>query len=506
VVCAAWFSGQLSRFAGKCFMSYLSHSDEDRKILLDAIGVTSVDELLTAIPEELRLHKRLDLPPAISEVELRREFGDMAKDNDTGFVNFMGGGASEHYIPAALDSLASRSEFVTAYTPYQAEVSQGTLQVIYEFQSMMCELTGMEAANASLYEGGSALAEAAILAAGATRRLKIVVSKSVNPRYREVLKTTTRGAGFTIEEVAVKDGVTDVEQLIRAVDDDTAAVMFAQPNFLGYLEPVDDIVAIAKANKALATVSVDPISLSLLSPPGDYGVDIVTGEGQPLGIPLSYGGPYLGFFAVSRAYVRRMPGRIAGAALDTEGRRGYVLTLQTREQHIRREKATSNICTNQALCALRATIYLALLGKEGFRKLGELCVQKSHYLADEIVRCQVGTPDSTTKGQVRAADSTAKGQVGAPDGTSASIIQGGASGGTVVSLVSGQPFFREFAVKTSRPGAQVAAKLRDEGFLVGPVLDDLDIDTGPGVLLSVTELRTKAQMDALADAFSRALA
>ena len=381
-------------------MSYLSHSDEDRKILLDAIGVKSIEELLTQIPKELRLTRSLNLPDAVSEVELRKEFVAMAGANRTDLVNFMGGGASEHYIPAALNTLASRSEFVTAYTPYQPEVSQGTLQVIYEFQSMMCELTSMEAANASLYEGGSAMAEAAMLAAAATRRNKIVISKSVNPRYRQVLKTTTQGLGFQIVEVGVKNGITDVEKLAAAVENTTAVVMIAEPNFLGYLEPVEEIVKIAKAAGALVSVSADPISLSLLAPPGEWGADIATGEGQPLGIPLSFGGPYLGFFAVKSPNLRRMPGRVAGATMDAKGRKGYVLTLQTREQHIRREKATSNICTNQALCALRATIYLALLGKEGFRALGDLCLQKSHYLADRLC-CQVGTPDSTRERDTR---------------------------------------------------------------------------------------------------------
>jgi glycine dehydrogenase subunit 1 len=439
-------------------MPYLSHSDDDRKALMDAIGVASVEELLTSIPDNLRLHEPLNLPSPISEVELRREFAEMAAANRTDLVNFMGGGASEHYIPSALDALASRSEFVTAYTPYQAEVSQGTLQVIYEFQSMICELTGMDAANASLYDGGSALAEAAFLAAAATRKSKIVVSKSVNPRYRQVLATTVRGSDLRIEEVGIDDGVTDLDQLRQAVDDDTAAVMTAHPNFLGFLEPVEEIVEICHAKKALASVSVDPVSLSLLQPPGDYGVDIVTGEGQPLGIPLSFGGPYLGFFAVRKPLVRRMPGRLAGATTDTKGRKGYVLTMQTREQHIRRDKATSNICTNQALCALRATIYLALLGKEGFRMIGELCLQKSHYLADRLKE-----------------------------------IPG-------VSLVSSQPFFREFAIQTPKPGKAVVTLLKDKGFLIGPVLDDLDVGVEQGLLVSVTELRTKQEMDDLARA------
>jgi glycine dehydrogenase subunit 1 len=439
-------------------MAYLSHSDADRKLLLDAIGVASVEELLVSIPADLRLKHALNLPSPISEVELRREFAEMAAANRTDLVNFMGGGASEHYIPAALDTLANRSEFVTAYTPYQAEVSQGTLQVIYEFQSMICELTGMDAANASLYDGGSALAEAAFLSAGATKRSKIVVSKSVNPRYRQVLGTTVRGSDLQIQEVGIDDGVTDLEQLRQAVDDDTAAVIVAQPNFLGFLEPVEDIVEICHAKKGLVSVSVDPMSLSLLQPPGDYGADIVTGEGQPLGIPLSFGGPYLGFFAVKTPLIRRMPGRLAGATTDTKGRKGYVLTMQTREQHIRRDKATSNICTNQALCALRATIYLALLGKEGFRAIGELCLQKSHYLADRLGK-----------------------------------IPG-------VSIVSSHPFFREFAIRTPSPGLKVTAQLRDKGFLIGPVLDDLDVGVERGLLVSVTELRTKQEMDDLAQA------
>ena len=450
-------------------MPYLSHSDADRKMLLEAIGVKSVEDLLISVPVEVRLNRQLELPSAISEVELRREFHAMGRQNRSDLIHFMGGGASEHYIPAALNAIAGRSEFMTAYTPYQAEVSQGTLQVIYEFQSMICELTGMDAANASMYDGGSALAEAAMLAEGVTKRNKIVVSKAVNPRYREVLNTTTRGLGYRIKEVPVTDGVTDMKGLKSVVDGDTAAVIVAQPNFLGYLEEVDKIAELAHHPKAIFIVSADPLSLSILSPPGKYGADIVTGEGQPLGLPLSFGGPYLGFFAVKRDLIRRLPGRVAGATRDEKGRKGYVLTLQTREQHIRREKATSNICTNQALCALRATVYLALLGKEGFRKVGELCLQKSHYLAERLFR-----------------------QVGTPDGTSRSGI----------ALASAKPFFREFAVQTSKPGREIAKQLQNAGYLVGPVLDDLDVGVESGMLLSVTELRTKEEMDGLVGAMS----
>jgi glycine dehydrogenase subunit 1 len=441
-------------------MPYLSHSDADRKMLLQAIGVESIEDLLTTIPADVRLNRQLKLPPAISEAELRREFSAISRKNRSDLIHFIGGGASEHYIPAALNAIAGRSEFMTAYTPYQAEVSQGTLQVIYEFQSMICELTGMDAANASMYDGGSALAEAAMLAAGATRRNKVVISKAVNPRYRQVLKTTTRGLGYNIEEIPAADGVTDLEKLKAAVDGDTAAVIAAQPNFLGYLEEVDKVAEMAHGAKAIFVVSVDPLSLSVLSPPGKYGADIVTGEGQPLGISLSFGGPYLGFFAVKSDLVRRMPGRVAGASRDEKGRKGYVLTLQTREQHIRREKATSNICTNQALCALRATIYLALLGKEGFRTVGELCLQKSHYLAQRLQG-----------------------------------IKG-------LSLASSKPFFREFAVETSKPGRDMAKHLQNEGYLAGPVLDNLDVGVSSGLLISVTELRTKEEMDGLVKAMS----
>jgi glycine dehydrogenase subunit 1 len=278
-----------------------------------------------------------------------------------------------------------------------------------------------------------------------------------------VMKTTTRGAGLQFVDVPVVDGVTDMGHLKTLVDDSTAAVVMAQPNFLGFLEAVDEIGEIAHGAKAAFIVSADPLSLSILAPPGDYGADIVTGEGQPLGIPMSFGGPYLGFFAVKSPYVRRLPGRVAGATMDEKGRKGYVLTLQTREQHIRREKATSNICTNQALCALRATIYLALLGKEGFREVGNLCLQKSHYLAD--------------------------------------LLQG-ING---VSLASMKPFFREFAVGTPKPGHEVAARLQASGYLVGPVLDNLEVGVKYGLLLSVTELRTKEEMDNLAEAMAEGL-
>ena len=353
--------------------------DEERRMLAE-IGVASFEELLAAIPREVLLREPPRVSGPFSEIELRRAFGGWARQNEADrAASFLGGGAYDHYVPAAVNALASRSEFATAYTPYQPEVAQGTLTAIFEFQSMIAELTGMEVANASLYDGATAVVEAALLARHQTGRRRIVVAGALHPHAIAVLRTYLDPLDVTLVED--KGGQCAPEDLRAALGGDVAAVIYQHPNFFGLLEDPAAVHALAHEAGALAVASCDPIALALLEPPGAAGADIVVGEGQSLGNYPSFGGPMLGFFACRTALVRRMPGRIAAATVDTQGRRGFVLTLQTREQHIRREKATSNICTNQGLLALRATIHMGLLGRAGMREVAELCVQKTHHAA-----------------------------------------------------------------------------------------------------------------------------
>jgi len=367
-------------------MPFIPNTDNDRKLMFERIGVKNFSELISNIPDEIKFKEEFNLPASVSELEIAKIIQQKAGCNTQTCdkISFLGGGAYDHFIPAAVSFLLSRSEFYTAYTPYQAEVSQGTLQVIYEFQSMIAELMGMEVANASMYDGGSALAEAALMAVSETRRKKILISKSVHPYYRQIVKTYCHGQGIETKFIELSQGITNLASLKLSLGNDVAAVIIEHPNFLGYLEEVFEISSLVHENKALLITSNDPISLGTIEPPGKYDVDIATGEGQCLGNPLNFGGPYLGIFASKLKYVRKMPGRIAGATTDSEGRRGFVLTFQAREQHIRRAKATSNICTNQALNALAATIYMALIGKKGIQELATLCLQNSHYLADNI--------------------------------------------------------------------------------------------------------------------------
>jgi glycine cleavage system P protein (glycine dehydrogenase) subunit 1 len=366
-------------------MSYVGLSPQEERRMLAAIGVDSFDRLIEAVPEKVRRQEPLRTPGPLPELEVRRQFAAWARQNAAYRVaSFLGGGLYEHYIPAAVGVLAMRSEFATAYTPYQPEVAQGTLTAIYEFQSMIVELTGCDVANASLYDGATAAVEAALLARHQTGRRRVVVAGALHPNYVDVLRTYLDPSD--VEMVAGKDGLCSAADLQPALGADVACVIHQNPNFFGLIEPADALNEAARAAGALAVAVCDPISLALLEPPGraatPRGADIVVGEGQSLGNPPSFGGPLLGFFACTQALVRRMPGRIAGETVDAQGRRGFVLTLQTREQHIRREKATSNICTNQGLLALRATIHLALLGKKGLREVAELCVQKTHHAAE----------------------------------------------------------------------------------------------------------------------------
>ncbi len=439
-------------------MSFVPNTDKERQEMLEAIGVSSFDELIGAIPQSIRLKGDLNLADALSEYEAVKLLDGFARRNVTPatHVCFMGGGAYDHFIPSIVGSITERPEFKTAYTPYQAEVSQGTLQAMYEFQSMVAALTGMDLANASLYDGGSALAEACFLATAHTRRTEFMYAGSINPHYRDVVKTITPGRNLTFQEFALADGTCDHDNLKKSISDKTAAVIVQQPNAYGNLEDVREIEKIAHEAKALFIVIVNPISLGLLEAPGNYNADIVVAEGQSLGISLSFGGPYLGLFACKNEFLRKIPGRLSGVTEDLDGKRGYVLTLQTREQQIKREKATSNICTNQGLFMLAATVYMATMGKEGIKEVALQSMEKAHYLAAEITK-----------------------------------IPG-------FKLLSDKPFFNEFLVKTPVAPAEIVEKGAAEGFLPG-----IDTSRFPncaeGLLIAVTEKRTIEEMNAFVE-------
>ncbi|MBU0508510.1 aminomethyl-transferring glycine dehydrogenase subunit GcvPA [bacterium] len=367
-------------------MRYIPNTPDDRQAMLRDIGVSSFEDLLKPIPKSLRLSRPLNIPKGKSEQEVVATMTSLARKNldAASFLSFLGAGSYDHYVPAAVGDLAGRSEFLTAYTPYQPEVSQGTLQVIYEFQSMICELFRMNAANASLYDGGTALAEAVMLAQSHTRRSRVLWFDSVHPHYRKVTRTLGDPLGIRFDTMPLTDGRVKDAALDSTLDVETAAVVFQYPNFFGLIEHLEPLIERVHAAGALAIVVADPLAMGVLEPPGNWDADIVVGEGQALGNPQSYGGPYLGLFAVSEKLVRRAPGRIAGITRDVDGRRGYVLTLQTREQHIRRDKATSNICTNEGLCATRATIFLSLVGPQGLREIGETCMKNCNYLRNKL--------------------------------------------------------------------------------------------------------------------------
>jgi glycine dehydrogenase subunit 1 len=440
-------------------MSYLSLSERDRKEMLERIGVSSVDDLFCCIPEAIHLKKDLDLPGPLSEMELAAEIQAIADRNaPAGTLSFMGGGAYAHFIPSVVDYLSSRGEFVSPYTPYQPEVSQGTLQVIFEFQTLICQLTGLDIANASLYEGATAAAEAVLMAQRVTGKAKVLIAASLHPQYREVIRTYVRNLNMTVEEIPFTErGTVDAAALDKALDDGTAAVLFQSPNYFGVCEDVHSISTAAKTKGALSVAMVaEALSLALLEAPGKLGADIVAGEAQSFGIPLSFGGPYLGFMAARKEYLRQLPGRICGQTTDVEGQRGFVLTLSTREQHIRREKATSNICTNQALCALRATIYLAAMGREGLRRAARHNVAKTAYALEKLLA-------------VRGVERRFSG-----------------------------PVFNEFVIQLSKPWLDVDKALRKKGIRGGIGLDK----AGPGfehcVLVCVTELHAGEDIDRLA--------
>ena len=367
-------------------MNFVPNTDSQQAQLLARIGVKTVEDLFEDISKDVRLKRPLNIRGGMSEQELVKHVTTLANKNKTveEYSSYLGAGAYEHFIPSFVDQLLLRSEFYTAYTPYQPEISQGTLQAIYEYQTLVCELTGMDAANASMYDGASALAEAALMTCDATRREKVLVLQTVHPEYREVMKTYLPPRGVELVEIPFQEGVADLSVLEAALQEDVAGVVIQNPNFFGRVEKAEEIAKLAHAKGALLVMVVNPVSLGLLKSPGECGADIVVGEGQAFGNPLNFGGPYLGFLATRDKLIRRMPGRIVGVAKDKNGKKGYVLTLQAREQHIRREKATSNICSNEALCALAFTMHLSALGKTGIVELAYLNLQNAHYAAREI--------------------------------------------------------------------------------------------------------------------------
>jgi glycine dehydrogenase subunit 1 len=445
---------------------YTSATDQDRQEMLDAVGVASIDGLFDVIPEAVRLGRPLELPDGKPETEVYDRLAGLAARNThaEAETSFLGAGMYDHYVPAIVDAITSRSEFLTPYTPYQPEISQGGLQVMFEFQTAMSELTGLPVSNAALYEGPSAVAAAAYLAIGATGRKKMVASRGVHPHSRESLLTYGEGYGTELVEVPLAGGVTDASALADAIDDETAAVFLQQPNFLGAVEDIEALGAKAKEHGALVVVACDPIALSILKPPGECGADVAVGEGQPLGNRLDYGGPSFGFFCATDEHIRRMPGRIAGETTDVDGRRGFVLTLQTREQHIRREKATHNICTAQALNALAGMVHLAWLGKRGFVELGELLVRRTAYARERLA---------------------------AVDG---------------VEALHDAPVVREFAVTLDAPVDQVLDRCAAEGIGAGYPLGRDYPEHENGLLVALTERRSRADIDRLADVLGRAAA
>ena len=444
---------------------YIANTAAEQRQMLGVIGASSIEELLVKIPAKARLSRPLNLAPALAETDLIRHMKALADRNAhaDSHVCFMGAGSYDHYIPSPINHLISRGEFFTAYTPYQPEASQGTLRTIYEYQTMIAELTGMDVANASIYDGASSLAEAALMAHAVTERTEIVLSRGVNPLYRRVTATYCEGPGIRLRDAGAPEGVTELAAAKKFVGPKTAALVIQTPNFYGCLEDVAAAAEIAHAAGALLIVVADPVNLGVLEAPGKLGADIVVGEGQGLGVPLSFGGPNLGVFAAKKELVRRMPGRLVGATVDRDGRRGFVLTLQTREQHIRRAKATSNICTNVALCALMATIYLASLGRRGLVRVGELSAAKAHYCAERLTK-----------------------------------IPG-------VTLRFSAPFFKEFTLKLPKSPERLVAKLAKQGVLAGVPLKTFDRGLADCLLVAVTEKRTRAEIDAFADAFGKAV-
>jgi glycine dehydrogenase subunit 1 len=448
-------------------MRYLPHASADRREMLATVGAASFDDLVSSIPPSLRLAGLLDLPPALSEMELADRMSSLAAQNASGASHrsFLGAGAYDHFVPVAVEHLLSRAEFYSSYTPYQPEISQGTLQTIFEFQSMIAMLTGLPVANASLYEGATALVEGVLMCHRVHRRGRVVVASTVHPHYLATLRTYLGNLGLDLTAVPARpDGRVDETALARAVDDATTAVAVQSPNFVGVIERLDLVAAIAAVRRApVVAVTAEPFSFGMLRAPGDLGCDVAVGEAQAFGNPVSFGGPYLGFLAAREAYLRQMPGRIVGESTDLEGRRAFVLTLSTREQHIRREKATSNICTNQGLCMTAATIHLALLGKEGLAEAARRSHAAACYALDRLTRLPS------------------------------------------VSRTFSGPIFNEFAVTLPRPASEVIERVAERGILAGFDLGRFDPAHDHGLLVACTERTRRADVDELARAVGEAL-
>ena len=438
--------------------SYLPHTEEDRRAMLDAIGVKSVEELFADIPADMRIKRSLNLPPALSEMELKSHIQELAlQDRDfEESLYFLGAGAYDHYVPSVVKHIVGRSEFLTAYTQYQPEISQGYLQALWEYQSLICLLTGMEMAVTSLYDGSTAMAEAAMMACSITGRNEILISSTVHPHWRDVLATYARDRDIIIRTVEYLDGVISPEVLASQVNEKTAAVICQSPNFFGCIEDLRQLAQKAQAGGALFIAAVNPISLGVLESPGVLGADIVVGEGQAMGLPVSFGGPYIGFLATRDKWLRRTPGRIVGQTVDHEGTRGFVLTIQAREQHIRREKATSNICSNEALCSLAVAVYLSALGRQGIQQVSELCLQKAHFARKTILDVPGFEP------------------------------------------VFSQPFFNEFVVRCPISPSELNTELREAGVVAGLDLGKYYPELEGCMLIAVTEKRTRDEIELLA--------
>lgn len=437
---------------------YIPTTHEDEQEMLESIGLNSPEDLFGDIPKELQLNRDLNLPKAKSELEVSNYLTSLSKKNCSlsEMTCFLGAGAYDHYIPSIIDHIISRSEFYTSYTPYQPEISQGTLQYIFEFQTLICNLTGMDVANASLYDGGTAITEAALMAAAQSRKDEIIVSKTVRPESRQILKTYAHMQHLKVIEVDMKDGVTDLEELEKTVNDNTAAVIVQSPNFFGIIEDLKATGEIVhKAKKAIYVASVDPISLAVLKKPGELGVDVVVGEGQGMGIPVAFGGPYLGFIATKSQYMRKLPGRIVGQTEDKNGERSFVLTLTAREQHIRREKATSNICSNQGLNVLAATVYMVTMGKEGLKEVALQSTKKAHYAFETLTKSGKFKP------------------------------------------VFDKPFFKEFAITSDLDADIISNELKKNNIIGGYHLGKDYPQFNNSVLYAVTEKRTKVEIDKL---------
>ncbi len=434
---------------------YLPMTEQDKRSMLDSIGVQSSEELFQDIPEKVRFRGELNIKKALSEPDLVRELSRLANQNvnTKDYTSFLGAGVYDHYIPSIVDHVISRSEFYTAYTPYQPEISQGELQAIFEFQTMVSELTGMDIANSSMYDGGTALAEAVTLSAGQTKKKKIIVSKTVHPQSLEVIHSYAKGPSLEVVEIDEKDGVTDLEAIKREIDEDTASVVIQYPNFYGQIEPLAEVQdIIAQQKKTMFIVSSNPLSLGYLTPPGEFGADIVVGDAQVFGIPAQFGGPHCGYFATTKKLMRKVPGRLVGQTKDEEGRRGFVLTLQAREQHIRRDKATSNICSNQALNALASSVALSALGKQGLKEMAYQNMQKARYAYAKLQEANIPVK-----------------------------YHG--------------PFFNELVVQFSDSVTFINEKLEEQGFIGGFDLETVDENMKGAMLIAITELRTKDEID-----------